>query len=159
MDEKLEKIEKMKEIPKEVNVTADKKVLENLIIATFIMFICILFLIGYKYIEPKIYVMVLRILSIIVLIPTLFLIEIAYKKDDGKLALNSIEAIVVSFITLSLQYIYTYNIYNFPSIITFMAYVIGIYYSVKGIGIIYNERKKYRKSINDIEDITKERKN
>ena len=144
MEEELEKIEKFKEIPIEVKKMIDKKVYENVFVATIIMLACVLLLLGYKNIEPMRYIIDLKTFSVIALLGTIFTIERAYKKDSSKLAINAIETIVISLSMLSLPYIYTYYIYKFPSIIVFISAVFGIYYSVKGIAIIVNERKKYR---------------
>lgn len=156
MEDKLKEIEKLKEIPVEVKKQIDKKVYINVFIATVIMAACVLFLMGYKHIEPIKYFNVLRVVSIFALLGTIFMIEFAYKKDSGELALNAVEAIVISLILLSFHYIYMYNIFNFPMIIVAILALFGAYYTCKGIVTIFRERKKYLKGLNDIKDITKE---
>lgn len=153
MEEQLEEIKKIRQIPKEIKKAIDKKVYENIVIATIVMAACVLLLLGYKNIEPMRYLTDLKSFAVIALLGTILVIERAYKRDSGKLAINAVETIVIAITLLALPYIHTYYIYKFPAIVVFISSVIGIYYSIKGIAIIFNEKKKYRKSANDIKDI------
>lgn len=150
-----QRIKQIKKIPAEVKAIINKKVYENIFIALIIMAVCNMLLLGYKNIEPTRFLMDLKIFSITALLSTLLLIEFAYKKDSGKLAINSVEAIIISLFMLFIIYIYTYYIYAFPLIVLFAALVLGLYYSIKGIIIIFKEKNKYKKSSNDISDIIK----
>jgi len=155
MEEELKNIEKIKEIPKDVKKSIDIMAYYNILIATIIMAVCVLLLFGFKYIEPIIFIAILKAFCVIALAGAILIIEIAYKKDSGKFAIHAIEMIAMAFGILSLPYLYTYNIYNFPFIVTAMSSLFGAYYGIKGIFVVFYERKKYRKNSNDIKDITK----
>ena len=156
MEEQLKEIEKIREIPFEVKKIIDKKVYINVLIATVIMAVCVMLLVGYKHIEPNKYINILRVISVLSLFGTIFMIEFAYKRDNGELALNAVETIIIAITLLSFPYIYTYNIFNFHRIIVAILALYGAYYASKGIVTIFREREKYRKSLNDIKEITKE---
>lgn len=155
MEEELKEIEKIKEIPEEVTKKIHKKIFENIIIAVIIMAIGVIMLMAYKNIVPSRLVEDLKYFSIMALVGTLFVIERAYKKDSGKLAINAVEMIVVSLIVLSLHYWYTYYLLKFPMIIVFIIVLLAAYYAIKSIAIVINEKKIYRKSVNDIKNIVK----
>ena len=155
-EEDLKKIAESKEIPQEIKKSINKKVYENVIISTFIMALCVLLLVGFKNIWPDNFLVILRTLAIVVFTGTIVLIETAYKKGSGKLAINSIEMIVISLIILSYSYIYIYYRNIFPPIITFVSSILGVYYSAKSIIIIFKERNNYRKTQSDIKKIVEE---
>ena len=156
MDEKLKEIEKIKKIPADVKKKINNKVYVDILIATFIMCICVFLLLRYNDTESDTYILILRILSVVSIFGAICIIELAYKKDSLVIAINAIESIVGAFVFLYFTYSYVYNFYNFPQIIVVILSILGVYYSIKGIITIYIEKKKYRKSINDIKDITKQ---
>lgn len=159
MDEEIqtieEKIQEIKKIPKEELNRINKKVYENIFIAAIIMALCDMLILGYANIAPVRYSIDLKVFSVISLLLTIFVIELAYKKDSSKLAINAIELIFISVAFLSLPYLYMYNIYKFQAIVLFGALIFGVYYCIKGIIIIFREKSLYKKRKNDINEIIK----
>lgn len=150
-----EQIAKKKKIPKEVNDKINSVVFKNLIIAVAIMIIFIFILFGFINIERDVYITDLKVFSIFGITITLIIFEIAYKKDNGRLAINGIETLIISFSILSLPYILTYSIFNYTAYEVLIALLISAYYVSKSIIVLLREQKKYRNSLSDINEIIK----
>ena len=96
-----------------------------------------------------------KIFSLLLLFISIVLFEIAYKKDNGKLALNGVEILLVSIVTLFLPYIvFELDMIHQKYYIASMS-LIAIYYIVKSIIIGKKTKKAYIKTESDIKEITK----
>ena len=49
----------------------------------------------------------LKVFSVVTILITVFIFEIAYKKDSGRIAIYGIESIFISLATLFLAYLFT----------------------------------------------------
>ena len=84
---------------------------------------------------------------------SILIFEVAYHKDNGKLAINGIEILVIAFHTLTIWYVINRSNLSFQSYLLFSTYAVLIYYILKSI-IIYTEGKReYLKSLSDIHEI------
>ena len=131
-----------------------KKVFENIIIAIAVMiyFIIINFL-NFKGIEQNIILNITKIASMVILILSIVIFEIAYHKDSGKLTINGIEALVLAFYTLTIFHVVNKFNIEFSSYILFSTYAFAIYYVLKSILIYTREKREYVKSLSDIHEI------
>ena len=150
--ETLEKINEERKLDKETKQKIQKKVLKNCLIAVVILLTWeSLKLIAINF-EKQIATLIFNEVSVGVFLITLFLIEMAYKKDDDSLAIISIEMIFLSIATLLSPYmlISKPKLYNLIIDVYFV-----IYYCVKNFYIFRNEKRKYLKEKNDITEIVK----
>ena len=97
-------------------------------------------------------ILIYNISSIVLLIFTLAIFEIAYKKDNNSIAICGIEMLAISIFTLFSPYIF----FKFSNevIYSIMA-IIAVYYIVKILRIYQLEKKKYLLELSDITYIVK----
>lgn len=99
-----------------------------------------------------------KIATLTVLFIGLAILEISYKKDNAKIAMNAIEVIV--FGTSNLCLIYTIKLYidNLKSIIGFIIIGVVSYYIIKSILLALLSIRKFKNENNDIKDIVAKKK-
>ena len=88
----------------------------------------------------------------IFLIFTIVIIEVAYKRDSGELAITAVELLVIATFTLFSPHIFIHT--NYGLIYGFIA-LASMYYSAKIIFVYFSEKKKFLNEISDITDIIK----
>lgn len=130
-----------------------RKIFKNLIILVLIIFYFNLINITYITTNENLITLITSISSIVLLFLSILLFEVAYHKDNGKLAINGIEILVIAFHTLTIWYVISRSNLSFQSYILFSTYAVLIYYILKSI-IVYTEGKReYLKSLSDIHEI------
>lgn len=150
--ETLEKLNEERKLDKETKQKIQKKVLKNFLIALVILLIWESFKFIAINFEKQNATIIFNEVSIGIFLITLFLIEMAYKKDDDSLAITSIEMLFLSIATLMAPYM----LISKPKIYTSIIDVyFALYYAVKNFYIFRNEKKAYIKEKNDIKDIVK----
>ncbi len=144
-----------KKIPKEVSQDILKQIFKNLLIAIFVMtYFAILNLANYKMKQERL-IEDLKVFSGTFLVIGIVILEKAYKKDSGKLAIPAIESIFMSFHTLSIMHVITMFNYNFMLYLLTSSYIIGIYFVLKCIIIYTKGRRDYLRQFSDISEIVK----
>ncbi len=150
--ETLEKINQERILNKEIKKIISKKVLKNFIFATgILLFFAILKLMAIN-LEKQLAILIYKVLSVVVLVVTLILFEVAYKKDNDSLAITSIEMFLLSILTLLTPYILINRANIYTSII---GVYFTVYYIIKNFIIYRKEKNKYLKEKNDITQIVK----
>lgn len=92
----------------------------------------------------------------IFLVVGLVMLERAYKKDSGNMALSGIELLCLSMHSLSINHVITFYQYDFRFYLLSSSYVFAIYYVLKSIIIYTKEKRQYLKNLSDISEIVKE---
>lgn len=135
------------------NKKISKNIYENLLIAICIMlyFIAINFL--YYNIQKNELLIILKVLSMILLSVGILLLEIAYRKDNGKIGINAIEMLFLAGHTLSTAHVVEFQKFDFANYILVSSYIFSIYYLFKAICVYTKERRDYLKSLSDIKEI------
>ena len=160
----LENIEKMKQnieeskkLPKEQLDKMNKRVFDNILIAIFVMLYFYLINLGSINIAPEKLELDLKVFSVVTILITVFIFEIAYKKDSGRIAIYGIESIFISLATLFLAYLFTIYNKSFHLVVFWISLAFAIYYVAKSMIIYLKMKKEYSKSLSDIGDIIKEK--
>ena len=104
-------------------------------------------------IDDYIVLMGLKISSIIILLISILIFEIAYKKDNGTIAIYGIEILVLSIYVLLIPHIIERANLEFTNYILVSSYVFTAYYMLKSMIIYTIDRKRYLNSLSDIKDI------
>ena len=78
-----------------------------------------------------------------ILLLAIILLEIAYKKDNGRIAILGIETIVIAIITLALIYIHLMFASRYVLITLATAYILALYYVIKSVVIYIRGKQKY----------------
>lgn len=127
----------------------------NILKAVIIVFYFLILNLTYENISAEHLETGIKILTMIFLFISIYLIEKAYKKDNGDLALSGIEILILSAYTLTTKYITTkYNL-NFKIYSLISSYVSAIYFVFKSIVIYTQGRKKLAENLSDIREIVK----
>lgn len=155
--EELEKIEeeikKQKTIPEETSKKINSIIFKNIILAIGIILFFIFINLGYNNIASSIYLIDLKVFSVVILGIAILTFEKAYKKDSGEYTIYGIEILVLAIFTLLLNYIYsTYNS-KFIYIVNTISMIFAIYYVMKSIIIYKKMRNKALKKVSDIRKI------
>ena len=130
-----------------------KSILENLLMAIIIViYFCLVIFMYYKLKEENI-ILILKIFSMIVLAIGIMFLEIGYRTENTKIVINSIEIIFLAMHSLSVTYIVELKKLYFTKYILSSAILFALYYIIKMIWIITEERKKYLDSLSDIKEI------
>ena len=154
--EKLEKvIEEKKKLPKEVKEKINSKAFENIIVAAAIIVYLAALYFGMTNIPTETYIIILKVLSIVLLIGTIFIFELGYKKDNGEIWLHGIEAMLIGVFSLYLIYLYSFFYSNFGTLMIIVGIVCLVYFAIKIIIIQRRIEKEYNKSLTDIGEIVK----
>lgn len=144
-------IKNKKVVPKEEIEKINKKLFTNIIVAICIIIYFIFLNLGHINIKPDIYVTDLKVFSMCTLLIAIALIEIAYKKDSGEIALYGIEIIVLSLCTVALIYVNLMLSTRYVYIVSAISYIFAIYYLIKSIVIYLKKKKQY--FVNDMKEI------
>lgn len=157
-----EEIEKIgKEIEKQKAKVSEKlskvntRIFENLLLAIIMVIYFIMINVGFNTVEQSVFYIDLRMASMALIISTIIVFEIAYKKDSGKYAIHGIEMMFLSICTLFTESIY--KLYNdkFIYIMGTFSFLFGIYYVGKSIVIYLKMKKSVSKISTDVNKITK----
>ena len=147
----------------EINTDMDDKtvnevntnIFKNLLIAIGILIYFYFINLGYINIEKNTFITDLKVFSISILIISIILFEIAYKKDKGVIVIHGIEALVLAIVTMYLINPYFYMTPIFKLIPLVIPFAFAIYYVVKSTIIYLRKRKEYVTSLSDISEIVK----
>ena len=140
-------------IVKKINDLVTGNVLNNLVYASMITIYFMFFNMYAVFTETEIFIQYIKIASFIFLLFSIFIFEIAYKKDNDEISLNGI---VLSIFSLLIQYIPKLLKIDENTYMLAGTYIFLIYYGIKNIIIYTCERKKELDNLSDIKEIVKD---
>ena len=132
-----------------------KKIWVNISIAAILMLYFIIVNILYNKLNHDSLILTLKTLSVIIMAISIIIFEIAYKKDDGIIAITGIEILITAFHTLSILHVVQVSTFDFRIYILTSSYLFAIYFVLKSMMIYTMEKRKYLKSLSDIKNIVK----
>ena len=132
-----------------------KKIWVNISIAAILMLYFIIVNILYNKLNHDSLILTLKTLSVIIMAISIIIFEIAYKKDDGIIAITGIEILITAFHTLSILHVVQVSAFDFRIYILTSSYLFAIYFVLKSMMIYTMEKRKYLKSLSDIKNIVK----
>ena len=142
---------KKNKLPKETLKQINKPVFYNILVAIVVLAYMIFLILGFYNIPQIVYQVDLKVFSLLILFLAIVLLEKAYKKDSGKIALYGVEAIVLATVTMALIYINLMFSSKYVNIVLIISYILAIYYVIKSIVIYLREKKKY--FVDDMKEI------
>lgn len=140
-------------IPKDVREKIYAKIFKEIGMAILIFLYFLLLNMGYTKLEKDVFSEDLHNFAGILAISTVIVFEIAYKKDNGEIALHGVELLVLAVITLFMPYIYFYRGIAVKFLYSFSSMYIAIYYSIKSLFVYEREVKKYKAGFSDVKEI------
>ena len=157
MQETIEKeMKSNKQIPEAELNKINTRVFQSICLAIIMMFYFNFIILGFINIENAVFLVDLKVFSLVVLVIAIGTFEYAYKKDSGRHAIHGIEVLVIALITISLIYVNIMMADKFIPITVMITYIFAIYYIAKAI-IIYKKMKK-QYFINNMKEIIKNKK-
>lgn len=157
--EEIEKeIDEKTKLPNEVKDKIKKEVFTNIVVAAVIVTYFIFIVLGSIGSIKNVRVIDLNIFSMIFLGIAIVLFEVAYRRDQGNIAIYGIESLVVAIFTLFLPYIIFELDETHKKYYLLASIYIAAYYILKSIYIATRIRVKYMNSISDVKEIVKKEK-
>lgn len=132
-----------------------KKIWVNISIAAILMLYFIIVNILFNKLNHESLILTLKTLSVIIMAIGIIIFEIAYKKDNGIIAITGIEILITAFHTLSILHVVQVSAFDFRIYILTSSYLFAIYFVLKSMIIYTMEKRKYLKSLSDIKNIVK----
>ena len=151
IDEIKKTIKIKKKIPTEEMYKINKVIFKNLLMAVAVITYFLFINLGYINIKNDVYIIDLKVFSMCILLLAIVLLENAYKKDNGSIAIFGIEMIVASIISVSLIYINLMLANSYIAITASISFIFAIYYLIKTIIIYLKMKKAY--FVNDMKEI------
>ena len=156
MVEKIEsEITQKTKLPDDIKEQARKNIFTNIIIAIIAISYFIFLILGSAGSTKNVRIVDFNIFSIIILGLAICLFEIAYKKDNGAIAMYGVEALTIALTTLFLPYVIFEVSEAHKKYYLMVSSYIGIYYIIKCIYISVKTKKKYLEETSDIKEIVK----
>lgn len=140
-----EKIREKRTLSKENQKAIFGRLISNFAIGVSFIILMLSYYLATFYISKNITEVIYHVSASILLIVTITIFEIGYKKDDGKYALIGLEILIFALISLFAPYIY--YVFNKITIISCIL-LMTVYYIIKII-VIYNKEKNLALKIND----------
>ena len=153
-----EVIENKNKISKNESEKINNKVFENILFAIFIMLYLYFVILGSININVDAFIIDLKVFSIILLLISVILFEMCFKKSNINICIHGIEILILAITSLVAIYLYSLYIANFKLIIALISFAFGLYFLFKSIIIYVCLRKKHLEKENDIKDIVKREK-
>lgn len=97
----------------------------------------------------------IEILTMIFLFIAIYIFEKAYKKDDGNLAIQGIEILILATYTLTSRHITNKFNFEFKAYSAIASYIFAIYFVLKGIIVYTKGRREEAEELSDIREIVK----
>ena len=141
----------MKKIDEEVL----KKMIKNLLKAIFIIFYFFIINIAHIIVEPELLTRAIQLLTLVFLFIGIALIEKSYKKDDGKIAIEGIEVLVLAAHLLTIEHVTTKFKFYYEAYILSSSYIFALYFVLKTLIIYTNWIKECDDKRSDIKEILK----
>lgn len=133
----------------------NKDILTNMIYAVISIAYFIALNIVYQYCTESIFKIYTQVSYMLFLVLGILEIEIAYKKNNNKIAVYGVEYIVIATYILLIETITTAFDLNLKKYIVLSSYIFPIYYTLKTILIDTKQRINQYKGLSDIKEIVK----
>ncbi len=145
----------MEKEKKEVDEKYIKEICINILKAIIVIFYFLILNLICTKVNPELFRRGIQICTMIFLFIAIYIIEKAYKEDNGKKAIEGMEVLILATVVLTLEYITNRFNFQFKSYSSLVSYVFSIYFVLKSIVIYTKGRKEIEKSLSDIQEIVK----
>ena len=149
-------IENKRKLPEEVKNKIRVNFFVNIICSIVLMLLMLLINTLFRVIDVNKFIIYVKSLSIIEILATVFILEIAYRKDNTKIMFYGLELLVFSIITMYIPYIYTNFGFSIRSIVVFSPLYYIVYYIFKSLLYGKKAKKEYLNSLSDVKEILQE---
>jgi len=150
-----QELEKKHKLPENTKGNMNKAIQINILVAITIMLYFFLLNLSFVNVEQFSFLTNLKIYSVLILIGTIVLFEIAYSRDEGKYCIFGIEFLFLAIVTLFLTYVVVFLSDKFKMILVICSLIFAVYYIVKSIIIYAKIKREFNKNKSDVKYIVK----
>lgn len=140
---------------KEINEKYSKQIYLNILKAIIFMAYFLALNLAYENVRIEYMEIGSKLLTMVFLFIAIYIIEKAYKKDDGDLAIQGIEILLLATYTLTTKHITNKFNFNFKSYSLVASYLYAAYFLLRSIFIYTKGRKEVVENLSDIREIVK----
>lgn len=152
----VEELTKKRKMTQEVKENINKRIFCNCLVAIGIMlYICAIDVV-YIYAKQEVVTIALKVFSMIFVAITVGTFELAYRKDNGRVAIVGMELLVFSVIILYIPQIYGNVDQLICQVLLLTPLFCSIYYMAKSIWIYWKTEKEYQNNLSDVKEILKD---
>ena len=151
-----EKIAKQRQLPNEIKEKLNNITFKNLLISIAIMIYLIAINLLFINKETEFFTNCTKATAFILMLLDLVFFEIAYRKDNGVLAIHAIELLLVCLFALAIPYIFIYTNPIVRKTVMISPIYCSIYYLGKAIVIHIIEKNRYINNLSDVNEILKD---
>ncbi len=152
----VEEITKKRKMTEEVKDGLNQRIFHNCLVAIGVMlYICAIDVV-YIYAKQEMISLALKVFAMFLMMLTIGVFEVSYRKESGKLAIVGIELLMFSVIVLYIPQIYVNLDKLFCQVLLFTPIFCGVYYIAKSILIYIKTEKEYQNNLSDVKEIVKD---
>ena len=140
---------------KEINEKYSKQIYLNILKAIIFMTYFLALNLAYENVRAEYMEIGTKVLTMVFLFIGIYIIEKSYKKDDGNLAIQGIEILILATYTLTTEHITNKFDFNFKSYSLVASYLYAAYFLLRSIFIYTKGRKEVAEELSDIREIVK----
>ncbi len=140
---------------KEVNEEYMKEIYLNILKAIVIVLYFFILNLAYENVRREYLDIAIKGFTMTFLFISIYIFEKAYKKDDGKIAMQGIEVLLLATYTLTTEHIINKFEFNFKSYSLVASYLLATYFILKCIIIYTKGRKEIESERSDVREIVK----
>lgn len=140
---------------KEVDEKFLKKIYLNVLKAIIVVVYFLVMNLACKNMETQYFERGVQLCTMIFLFISIFIFELAYRKDDDDLAIQGIEILILSAFILTSKHISKKFNFDFKNYSLVASYIFAIYFVLKGIVVYTKGRREMAEDFSDIREIVK----
>lgn len=149
-------IEKQRKLPEHIKEKIHTNIFQNLIAAIIILAYLLAIDITYRVCEAEVFEYYMKYYALGIILGTVFVFEIAYRKNSKKYTLIGVELLCCGILSLYIPYIYIHTSSQFRNIVMILPAFLTVYYLIKSILIYKAKQFKYTSNLSDVKEIVKE---
>lgn len=148
-------IEEKRKLPKAVKDGIDKTFFYNNLMAIFMMLYFILINLSYIFLNESAFERLMKYIAMVMVVGTIVVFELAYKKDNFKIAIIGIELLICSLLSVYIPYIFLYTVPLYRKLMMIIPIFLAVYYIAKTIAVYVIRNFKHKNNLSDVKEIVK----
>ena len=140
---------------KEVDEKFLKKIYLNVLKAIIVVVYFLVMNLACENMETQYFERGVQLCTMIFLFISIFIFELAYRKDEDDLAIQGIEILILSAFILTSKHISKKFNFDFKNYSLVASYIFAIYFVLKGIVVYTKGRREMAEDLSDIREIVK----
>ena len=140
---------------KEVDEKFLKKIYLNVLKAIIVVVYILVMNLACENMETQYFERGVQLCTMIFLFISIFIFELAYRKDEDDLAIQGIEILILSAFILTSKHISKKFNFDFKNYSLVASYIFAIYFVLKGIVVYTKGRREMAEDLSDIREIVK----